>query len=143
MKMNGSDFVEGGTEPEHVAKLISILPKIDLAEITSGLNGISPSIERTYFNPTNLLKKVPAEIATKLKDYLKVRESNYPSFEGYNLDFAKVIKKANPNTVIACVGGFQTFQKMEQTLKAQETDIISLGRPFIRETDLCKKLYSR
>jgi 2,4-dienoyl-CoA reductase-like NADH-dependent reductase (Old Yellow Enzyme family) len=130
VKINGSDMTENGMRPSDIAKVLK-LAKVDLAEISCG--GGSGVSTRSFWNSA-LLPKVPGEAAVFLRSVLKKPEPT----EGYNLEFAKEIKMANPNIIVASVGGFKTLKAMQDALKY--VDIVSLGRPFIREPDLCKKL---
>jgi 2,4-dienoyl-CoA reductase-like NADH-dependent reductase (Old Yellow Enzyme family) len=130
VKINGSDMTEHGLLPSDIAKVLK-LAKVDLAEISCG--GGSGVCTRSFWNP-GLLPKLPTEAAAFLRSVLKKPKPT----EGYNLEFAKEIKIANPNTIVASVGGFKTLKAMHDALK--HVDIVSLGRPFIREPDLCKKL---
>jgi 2,4-dienoyl-CoA reductase-like NADH-dependent reductase (Old Yellow Enzyme family) len=130
MKINGSDLVENGLLPCDVAKIVKLV-NVDLAEISCG--GSAPFRNRSYWNPA-LLPKLPKQAAALLQTAIKAPKLT----EGYTLEYAKEIKAANPNTVIASVGGFRTVKAMTEALKS--VDLVSLGRPFIREPDVCAKL---
>jgi len=60
--------------------------------------------------------------------------------EGYNLEAAKMIKPSIGDTPLALVGGMRTVDQMEDTLKNNYADLISMSRPFIREPFLVKKI---
>lgn len=139
MKVNGSDCVDGGTEPEDVARLIKLLPRMDLAEISCGLGNFALTI-RSRWNSKHVTKGLPKNLADIVRNADRNADPRYPLTEGYTFNFAKTIKKLCPNTIIASVGGYQYYLVMENSLKSESVDIISIGRPFIREPDLCKKL---
>lgn len=93
---------------------------------------------RSRYNASRLSKILPEKLKKKILQNESNASPKYPLFEGYNTEFAEVIKKSNPKTAIASVGGFKTIEVMENSLK--KVDFISLGRPFLREQDLCQKL---
>jgi 2,4-dienoyl-CoA reductase-like NADH-dependent reductase (Old Yellow Enzyme family) len=130
VKINGADFVENGMTTADVGKVLKLV-NVDLAEISCG-GGSGMSI-RSFWDP-GLLKKVGKEAGKFLKGVIKKPKP----IEGYNLEFAKEIKAENPKLVVASVGGFKSVKVMQEALKF--VDLVSLGRPFIREPGLCKKL---
>jgi 2,4-dienoyl-CoA reductase-like NADH-dependent reductase (Old Yellow Enzyme family) len=130
VKINGADLVENGVTSADVGRVLK-LANVDLAEISCG--GGSGMAIRSFWNP-GLLSKLRSEAAEFLKGVIK---KPIP-IEGYNLEFAKEIKAANPGLAVASVGGFKSVRAMQEALKW--VDLVSLGRPFIREPDLCRKL---
>lgn len=123
MKLNGNDFLPFGTTPEMASMYVYHLKsKIDLFEISCGICHHSCTIR-------------PQKVG--LFDRLLY---GFKFEEGYNLKFAEYIKKRNPDTVVAAVGGFKKVSFMEEALKKGKTDLISLCRPFIREPDLVRKI---
>lgn len=136
IKMNGDDLVEGGIRPRDAAEIVNKLKNIDLFEIScainGGLDGIRPVIHKSLFKNTNPQEKKQLEyVATHLR-----REAPY--HEGYNVIAATIIKKYNPNKVIAAVGGMRNFALMEDYIKTGMVDMVSIARPFIRDPYLVK-----
>jgi len=115
IKLNASDFVEGGLEIDdaiYAAKKLSETG-IDAIEVSagtpaSGANG-------------------PAR--------MKITQ---PDKEAYNLEPARRIKGAVVCPVMA-VGGFRSYEVVERALKDYGIDYISMSRPLIREPDLANR----
>jgi 2,4-dienoyl-CoA reductase-like NADH-dependent reductase (Old Yellow Enzyme family) len=131
VKINGSDLCENGVTAHEIADVLKIA-KVDLAEISCG--GGRDSTIRSHWNRA-VGAKLPGRAAETLEGFLKRK---VPVVEGYTMEFAKEIKRANPGTAVASVGGFSTIGAMTEALK--HVDLVSLGRPFIGEPDLCAKL---
>lgn len=122
IKMNANDFLPGGMTPDLASRYVNILKnKIDLFEISCGLNNFISTIR-----PAPIRKIVKYTYGLKFE-------------EGYNLSYAEQIKRDNPDTIIASVGGFRTVSMMEDAIK--KVDMVSLSRPLIREPDLVKKIH--
>ncbi|KAK8883157.1 hypothetical protein M9Y10_045805 [Tritrichomonas musculus] len=122
IKMNGNDFLPFSTTPELAAQYVNHLKsKIDLFEISCGIG-----------NPDVIIRTKKVGFINKYFYHLKLEE-------GYNLKFAEYIKRKNPDANIACVGGFKTLSVMEDAVRKEKTDIISMSRALIREPDLVKR----
>jgi 2,4-dienoyl-CoA reductase-like NADH-dependent reductase (Old Yellow Enzyme family) len=132
-KINGSDLSANGVTPAEIAAALK-LAKVDLAEISCG-GGMDATIRSRWSRA--IIPKLPPGAAAAVSSFA---ERRVPLTEGYTLEFAKVVKAANPGTIVASVGGFKSVDAMKEALKS--VDLVSLGRPFIREPDLCKKLRS-
>lgn len=123
IKMNGNDFLPFGTTPKLASQYVNILKKkIDMFEISCGISNVN------------------AIIRTDQKRPLIKYTYNLNFEEAYNLSYAELIKKENPDTVIASVGGFRSVIPMENAILNKKTDVISLARPLIREPDLVKRI---
>ena len=136
IKMNGDDCVDGGIKPRDAAEIVNKLKNIDLFEIScainGGLDGIRPVIHKSLFKNTTPQEKKQFEyIATHLR-----REAPY--HEGYNVIAATIIKRYNPNKIIASVGGNRDFTLMEDYIKTGMFDMVSIARPFIRDPYLVR-----
>jgi 2,4-dienoyl-CoA reductase-like NADH-dependent reductase (Old Yellow Enzyme family) len=105
----GLEFNEG----KQAAKLLAALG-FNALEISQGLRG--PGYENTEFK-TNI---------------------NDINHEAYYRQSGREIKKEVDVPVIL-VGGLRTFKLMEEIIQNNESDFISLSRPFIREPDIIKK----
>jgi 2,4-dienoyl-CoA reductase-like NADH-dependent reductase (Old Yellow Enzyme family) len=66
---------------------------------------------------------------------------NSPAEEAYFREYSKAIKKA-VNIPVMLVGGIRSLSVMEYLLEGGFADLVSMGRPFIREPDLILKLKS-
>jgi 2,4-dienoyl-CoA reductase-like NADH-dependent reductase (Old Yellow Enzyme family) len=116
IKMNCDDFSPDGFTVDDAAKVAKNLVNrgIDLIEISGGGRG-----ERDEFRP-------------------RAKHPDYPE-----LDFAghaMKIKTTIGNTPMGLVSGFTKLQTMEKAVNEELTDMVSMSRPFIRETDLVNKL---
>ncbi len=60
--------------------------------------------------------------------------------EAYNLEAAKMIKAALGEIPLLLVGGLRRVSQMEEILEQGHADLISMGRPFIREPFLVKHI---
>ena len=98
MRLNGSDWVEGGLEPEETAEMAGRLKALgfDYAHISSGGN---------------------------------VATARIPGREpGYQVDFAEVVKKANPDLVVIAVGMIAGAHQAEAILQEGKADMIAIAR---------------
>ena len=115
IKLNASDFVEGGLEIDdaiYAAKKLSETG-IDAIEVSAGTPASSAN--------------GPAR--------MKITQ---PDKEAYNLEPARRIKGAVVCPVMA-VGGFRSYEVVERALKDYGIDYISMSRPLIREPDLANR----
>ncbi|MDS7927900.1 NADH:flavin oxidoreductase/NADH oxidase family protein [Acinetobacter sp. V91_7] len=109
IKINSADFQRGGFTEEESLETILTLEKvgIDLIEISGG----------TYEKPVMQLGNPKASTIAR---------------EAYFLEFAKKVRM-NSQVKLMVTGGFRSFTGMEDTLKAEQLDLIGLGRIFIIE----------
>lgn len=122
--MNGNDFLPNGITPELASRYVNHLKKhISMFEISCGVVNSLATIR-----PDNIRKLIPYTYGLKFN-------------EAYNLPYAEIIKKNNPDTIIASVGGFRSGKVMEDALINKKADVISLARPLIREPDLVRKIH--
>lgn len=121
--MNGNDFLPNGVTPDLASKYVNLMKgKIDLFEISCGCNEIATVR--------------PDTTKRKLFDFAYGMEFK----QAYNLSFAEVIKKKNPDAIVASVGGFRDAKKMEEAVNKGMIDVVSMARPLIREPNLVKKI---
>ncbi len=115
IKLNGSDFLEGGLTVEDAVAAAKVLDDegIDAIEVSGGTPASGDE------NP----------IRIKIKN---------PEQEAYNLDLARQIKGAVKCPVMV-VGGFRSYGVAEKTIADDGLDYISFSRPFIREPDLANR----
>ena len=114
IKLNVSDFIEGGNTPEQMLEIVGLLSNsgIDAIELSSGTvhpNG-KYSSTRT-FDPSS------------------------PEEEGYYVNEAKRYKAISKIPLIL-VGGFRSYERVSQVLNDGIADFVSMARPLIREPNL-------
>ena len=115
IKLNCKDFVRGGLKDTDAISLAKQLEKmgIDAIEVSGGVPAAGD------LGPARL----------------KIRKA---SDEAYFLSIAKRIKKQVSVPVIL-VGGIRSFKSVNDILKTNQADLISMSRPFIREPHLIKR----
>jgi len=115
IKLNGDDFIPGGTTREETETVARFLEGagIDAIEVSGGTPA---SGERT-----------PARTAIDTVEK-----------EGYHRDLARGIKR-QVRIPVGAVGGFRTLSLIEETLSAGDADFVSMARPFIREPGLVNR----
>ncbi len=115
IKMNASDFIDGGIDLPESIEVARILSRngIDAIEISGGMaeSEGNPSVR---------------------KDISREEE------EAYFRKYAEQIKPAVDIPVIL-VGGMRSFKVMEEIVQEGIADLLSMSRPFIREPDLVQK----
>jgi 2,4-dienoyl-CoA reductase-like NADH-dependent reductase (Old Yellow Enzyme family) len=127
IKMNGSDFLEGGITLKESKKIAQKLEKLGFAalEISGCMWEVCKrSRKELGWNP-HFIPESRILIGTK----------NEPA---YNLPFAKEIKEVVDIPIIV-VGGINSRQLAEKILNEKNADFISLSRPLIRTPDLPKR----
>jgi 2,4-dienoyl-CoA reductase-like NADH-dependent reductase (Old Yellow Enzyme family) len=115
IKLNGSDFLEGGLTIEDAVYAAGIIDRegIDAIEVSAGTSASG--------------------------DHSPVRtEIERPEQEAYNLDLAKRIKD-EVNCPVMVVGGFRSYDVAERTVKNEGIDYVAMARPFIREPHLSRR----
>jgi len=116
IKINGSDFFEGGTTVEDSSFLASRLEEVGIAAIE--VSGGTPGSRR--------LGAVRADIL-------------HPEDEAYFLEQAAVIRKSVPSLPLILVGGLRSVEVMERILEEGAVDYFAMARPLIREPDLPRR----
>lgn len=113
IKTGGEDGFSGGLEFAEGKRAAALLAKYgyDALEISQGLRG--KLFEGTEFR-TNI---------------------DTPEREGYFRDWCRRIK-AGVDVPVMAVGGLRTFELMEEMVRKNEADFVSLCRPFIRQPGL-------
>lgn len=115
VKLNSSDFVQGGFTLDESAKVVQWLNDagIDLLEVSGG----------TYEQLEFMKARDPDEV----RDSTRVREAMF-------LEYAKKLK-AVARMPIMVTGGFRTLAGMEAALQEGHTDMIGVARPSCIEPD--------
>ncbi|MBU2634779.1 MAG: NADH:flavin oxidoreductase [Nanoarchaeota archaeon] len=150
IKVSASDDYWNNFSQDNFVQLISFLDhkKVDAIEISYGTMDHALSIFRGRSIPLDLILEYNPKYKTHgmLGRFLR-KKILYPFVKPrvkiftptYNLPYAKIAKKHTQIPII-CVGGFRTKQEMTDAIERNETDFVSLCRPFICEPDLVDKL---
>jgi 2,4-dienoyl-CoA reductase-like NADH-dependent reductase (Old Yellow Enzyme family) len=77
------------------------------------------------------------EVSGGMPSHMNTRKPINASREGFFLQQAAAYKRRLSIPII-CVHGFRTLDRMREALEQEQTDMISLCRPFIRQPDLIK-----
>jgi 2,4-dienoyl-CoA reductase-like NADH-dependent reductase (Old Yellow Enzyme family) len=115
VKLNATDNLDGGLGPAEALHAALTLDKegIDAIEVSAGTPASG-----------DLSPVRPGSVAGKQ--------------EGFNLSLAVMIKKSVSCPVMT-VGGIRSIEVAEEIIRKEETDYISMSRPFIREPALAKR----
>lgn len=144
VKLNGNDCLpdhhihEIGTTPALAAETVRHLRKAgaQFFEVSNGM--LNPMIMSRA--QLQLVKNVQRSNEKGYKDMLKMAlPETYPYFEGYNVPYAEYIRERNPGIKVAAPGGLRHFDQCERMVKEGRIDMISMGRPYIRDPMLVKK----
>ncbi len=117
MKMNGDDFVEGGSEATDAAEMASLFEKagLDAVEISGGLFGSD---------------RIPEELIR--------RSARRPEEGVFFLSQAEEFGKRLSIPIIL-VGGIRSVEMIERLLSEEKVDYVAMCRPFIREPHLVRR----
>ena len=124
IKMNGVDFIEGGTTISESTEVAKRLEKIGYAaiEVSGGIWEVAKLKKKDLGWKSTFLPESRIFIGTM----------NEPA---YNLAYAKEFKKVLDIPVIL-IGGINSLDLVEQILTNESADFVSFSRPLIREPDL-------
>lgn len=142
VKLNVEDNKHDGITPELAKTYVQWLAElgIDGLEISSG----SPH----YATYTMCRGRVPLEEYLRFipfwqkpvaKLIFKKQIGTFGFDRPYNIDAAKIIKPALNNVPLIIVGGMRSLKEMEETIKNNYGQMISMSRPFVREPFLVEK----
>ncbi len=112
VKLNGSDNLAGGLEPDDAVAVARMLDEegIDAIEVSGGTPASG--------------KGVPVRQGIESRDQ-----------EAYNLPLAARIKQAVDCPVMV-VGGLRSYDVADGIIRREEADYVAMARPFIREPSL-------
>jgi 2,4-dienoyl-CoA reductase-like NADH-dependent reductase (Old Yellow Enzyme family) len=115
IKLNATDFVEGGLEIEDAIYAAQKLAEagIDAIEVSAGTPASG--------------ENGPARMKIEM-----------PGKEAYNVELARRIKKA-VNCPVIVVGGFRSYKVVEKAIRDYGMDYIAMSRPLIREPALANR----
>lgn len=144
VKLNTNDY----TPQEGITPTLAVTYAKWLSEL--GIDALEVSCGATNYSYMNMCRgNVPAkELVQSLSWWEKPigklmigkLEGNYDLEEGYNREAAQMIKPVLGDVPLMLVGGMRTVAHMEDVLEANEADLISMSRPFIREPFLVNKI---
>ncbi len=125
IKMNACDYVQSGIELPEALDLGAILEEAGYAamEISSGM------WETITRDPETIGWK--AERIPEARKRIRTVED-----EAYHRAFTKAFKNHLQQSKVILVGGLKTPSLMEEIIASEETDLVSLSRPLIREPEL-------
>ena len=144
VKLNSHDYTpKAGITPSLAAKYAEWLIGLGVAAVeVSGGNG-----NYSFMNlcrgdvPVNeLVKSLPWWKKSIGRLMMGSLVGKYDLVEAYHLDAAEIIKPVLDGVPLLLVGGMRTKAKMEEVLKKNEADFISMSRPFIREPNLVNRI---
>jgi 2,4-dienoyl-CoA reductase-like NADH-dependent reductase (Old Yellow Enzyme family) len=146
VKMNGYETLKNGMTIDESVKIAKLLEQV-------GCDGIEVSNGTVKAGLATMRGQVPWEIMVaqnnklnKMPRFVKgiigtVAEKTFPQPQPkslYNLDAAMLIKNA-VNIPVIVVGGISNIEEIEDIIKNDKCDIVSMSRPFIVESDLVNK----
>jgi 2,4-dienoyl-CoA reductase-like NADH-dependent reductase (Old Yellow Enzyme family) len=124
IKLNASDFQKGAFTHAECIELVRMLGDtgLDLLELSGG------SLEQ------------PKVVGVAVKDEGEDgRRESTRQREAYFLAFAKAVKDVAAMPVMV-TGGFRTVSAMTEALENGELDMVGIGRPFIADPEVARKI---
>ena len=147
-KLTMNDYVRGGLKPEEGLIVANELAAkgIDAIEVTGGTldsffymsRGDIPIERILRSRAANKLGRITLQLmmaaATTMRGRVKFEEA-------YFADYAHMIKRAT-GVPVMLVGGLRSPLVMDQLIRDDATDFVSLSRPFLREPGLVRRIAS-
>lgn len=144
VKLNSNDYTpEEGITPELAVSYAKRLAQlnIDGMEVSCGTSSLSPwNTIRGDIPVKEICKSFPETQRSGVETFLNTLAGKFELKESYNLEATKMIKQVMGNIPVFAVGGFRHVSNMEEAVKNEYTDFISMCRPFIREPNLVKRI---
>jgi len=142
VKLNGSDFMPGGTRIEESVRVARALEALGVSGLTVS-GGFKENSFRTMSRgeiPRQHVLAGRRGIERIVGNILLARMQRGAWFsEAYFLAHAAAIKSA-VSIPVTCAGGFRSLAVMEQALEDGAVDLIALSRPLVREPSLPRRL---
>lgn len=145
-KMNGYEKSRDGLKPDEAVLIAKYLErsKCDAVEVSCGiaeegfmaLRGDFPFAMIAKHN--QLMKRVPKLLHPAAKLFLKHYFASPEPRYLYNVDSAAEIKK-NIKIPVIVVGGIRNLADIEYIIRNEESDFVSMAKPFIIEPNIVKK----
>jgi len=143
VKLNTHDYTpDEGMTPSLAVKYSEWLTKlgIDAIEISCGSGYSIFNMCRGDVPFKEIVQAVPDYMKSMAENVYKDMVGKFNFEEGYNLEAAKMIKPKIGNIPLILVGGLRNKTFMEDLIKNNYADFISMSRPFIREPFLVKNI---
>lgn len=146
VKVNGYETLKNGMSIDESVKIAKLLEQV-------GCNGIEVSNGTIKAGLATMRGNVPWEMIVAQNDRLKkmprfvksiigtVAEKAFPQPQPkslYNLDAATAIRNA-VNIPVIVVGGITNINDIENIINQNKSDLVSMCRPFILDSDLVNK----
>ncbi|MBF0523141.1 MAG: NADH:flavin oxidoreductase [Candidatus Omnitrophica bacterium] len=150
IKISASDDYATTFTQNHFVQLVRFLDemRVDAIEISYGTMDCALNIFRgesvpldtiLELNPRYRTRNIFRRFLTKRIIY-PVAKHRFKKFTpAYNLHWAQMAKRFTKIPIV-CVGGFRKMEDMTAAIENQNTDIVSICRPFICEPDLIHKI---
>lgn len=103
VRFSATDYIENGWNVEETSKISSIIKKMGVDLVDCSSGAISPE------------QKLP------------------PLVPGYQVPFAKEVKKQNPDLLISAVGLILDGPQAEEILQNGDADVVTVGRAYLRD----------
>ena len=144
VKINAHDYTPGkGITPPLAAKYAAWLKDLGIDGLEVSCGSVVYSFMSTCRGDVpvrELVKALPWWEKPFGSVVLRSLARKYRFQEAYNLEAAKMIKAALGEIPLLLVGGLRRVRQMEEILDKGYADLISMGRPFIREPFLVKHI---
>lgn len=141
LKMNGSDIDPNGLTPDLSAEIVHELRNhIDLFEISCNITEPLHQIA-SDFNKAAIIKGIPKDKWNDSVNHAQQLLKGVKFQEEFNRPYAEIIRKKNPDVLLALVGGNRDFHKMEKLVSSGLVDFVSLSRPLLKNPFLVKDFY--
>jgi 2,4-dienoyl-CoA reductase-like NADH-dependent reductase (Old Yellow Enzyme family) len=144
IKLNTHDHTPGrGITPELAKKYVKWLVALGLdgAELSSGTASYCiMDVCRGGVPIQDLVKRFPRWKRPLARLVLRTWVGKYDLKEGYHFEAAKLIKPVLGDVPLLLVGGMRQASHMEEVLQSGYADLISMSRPFVRDSLVVKKI---
>ena len=116
MRMSGDEIAEGGMRIDETIELIGYLkPYLDIVHISAGIHS---DFEMKYY-----------------RNWCQ----NYMMERGFNVRFAREIKKAHPDLLVNTVGSIVSIEMAEEIIGNGWADFVAMCRPLMADPDMPRK----
>ena len=143
VKLNAHDHTkQEGITPGLAVNYVNRLADlgIDGLEVSCGTSSLSPwNMCRGDIPVPEILRNVPEARKSRAELFLEKMRESCAFQEGYNVEAARMMRPVTGKIPLFAVGGWRNLPAMEQAVVEEDTDLIPLCRPLIREPSLVKR----